>query len=161
MVEKPQVDLFEETDSVAVEDSYEESDESEVTEVMDAAIDTTVVMDAYYDDEVIDTAAVEEMQVVGEEEVGEEIEEVEATDEDAIDMKKMDKELKKLGKFMKKGLEDSSYEFQYTFPKKIKKVSLPKSNYKLSSDKKTIFLKYGFEEFSKEIKELNLNIEFE
>lgn len=158
VVEKPQVDLFEETDSVAVEDSYEESDESEVTEVMDAAIDTTVVMDTYYDDEVIDTAAVKEMQVAGE---GEEVEELEATDTDAMDMKKMEKEFKKLEKFMKKGLEDSSYEFQYTFPKKIKKVSLPKSNYKLSPDKKTIFLKYGFEEFSKKIKELNLNIEFE
>lgn len=158
VVEKPQADLLEETDSVAVEDSYEEIEE---TEVMDAAVDTTVVMDDYYDEEVIDTAAVEEMQVVGEEEVGEEVEELETTDAEAIDMKKMEKEFKKLQKFMKKGLEDSSYEFQYTFPKKIKKVSLPKSNYKLSPDKKTIFLKYGFEEFSKKIKELNLNIEFE
>ena len=77
------------------------------------------------------------------------------------DLKKMNKEFEKMGEMMKKGLEDSTYEFQYTFAKKIKKVSLKKSQYKLSEDKKTIFIKYQFEEFTKKIKDLNLSIEFE
>ncbi len=95
---------------------------------------------------------IEEMQS-GENSVEEEVSEA--------DLKKMNKEFEKMGEMMKKGLEDSTYEFQYTFAKKIKKVSLKKSQYKLSEDKKTIFIKYQFEEFTKKIKDLNLSIEFE
>lgn len=105
------------------------------------------------------------------EDVEEAVEEMEALESDEnpaeeevmseADIKKMNKEFEKMGEMMKEGLEDSAFEFQYTFVKKIKKVSIPKSSYKLSDDKKTIFIKYKFEDFTKKIKDLNLNIEFE
>lgn len=119
-------------------------------------------------EEVSDTAVYEhEMDTLRAEDYEEEDVEME-TDENEVeekmskeDIEKMNKEFAKIGEMMKKGMEESGFEFQYTFAKKIKKVSLSKSNYKLSEDKKTIFLKYNFETFSKKIKDLNLNIEFE
>lgn len=128
-----------------------------------------VVEDMEYDNETLDTIgpasvddAVENDTLSNEE--SEELkfddmeEDTEMSDED---IKKMNKDFEKMGELMKKGMEDSTFDFQYTFTKKIKKVSIPKSSYKLSDDKKTIFVKYKFEDFTKKIKDLNLNIEFE
>jgi len=135
-----------------VEKPYVE--EAEVIEEYEAIADS-VDYDMSNDTVVFDESeeVIEEMQSdensVEEEEVSE------------ADLKKMNKEFEKMGEMMEKGLEDSTYEFQYTFAKKIKKVSLKKSQYKLSEDKKTIFIKYQFEEFTKKIKDLNLSIEFE
>lgn len=154
VVQKPYVEeVVSEADSI-------NWDEMEMVEMVDSTVvDTTVVdslsMDSYYEDEIMDSSATEEI-ITDEDVANSELEK-----DEKVDMKKMDKEFKKMGKMMKKGMEDSAFEFQYTFAKKIKKVSLPKSSYKLSADKKTIFIKYKFEEFSKKIKDLNLNIEFE
>jgi hypothetical protein len=130
------------------------------------AVDTAAAV-ADYDYEMADSLAVdgaemEDMDASEEEDTAydEEVSEDDVEMSDA-DMKKMDEEFKKMGEMMKKGMEDSTFEFQYTFAKKIKSVSLKKSDYKLSDDKKTIFIKYKFEEFTKKIKDLNLNIEFE
>ncbi len=130
-----------------------------------------MVEDEIYD-EIIDTAAYEmPVDTLAIEdairETEEEIEEV-GTDKNVFeeemseaDIKKMEKDFKKMGELMKTAMEDSAYEFQYTFTKKIKSVSLPRSSYKLSDDKKTIFIKFKFEEFTKKVKDLNLNIDFE
>jgi hypothetical protein len=150
VTQKPYVEeAIVETDSLQWEDDMQE------VEIVDSTVVDSIADTDYYEEEFADSTAVEE--IITEEDV--ENSELEKGEE--VDMKKMNKEFKKMGKMMKKGLEDSGFEFQYTFPKKIKKVSLPKSSYKLSSDKKTIFLKYNFEEFTKKIKDLNLNIEFE
>lgn len=164
---------------------------SEVKYVFDGkSFSRTVVEKPYveeveeaYDEEVVDTAAAsvdydyesldssDSLDLKDIEEAGEEmeaLEEIESDENDAedeemskADMKKMNEEFEKMGEMMKKGLEDSAFEFQYTFAKRIKKVSLKKSDYKLSDDKKTIYIKYQLEEFTKKIKDLNLNIEFE
>lgn len=164
---------------------------SEVKYVFDGkSFSRTVVEKPYveeveeaYDEEAVDTAAAsvdydyesldssDSLDLKDIEEAGEEmeaLEEIESDENNAeeeemskADMKKMNKEFEKMGEMMKKGLEDSAFEFQYTFSKKIKKVSLKKSEYKLSDDKKTIYIKYQLEEFTKKIKDLNLNIEFE
>lgn len=137
-------------------DSIQWDDEMELVEMTDStAVDSAFVGDSYYEDEVIDSSAT--VEIITDEDVANS----ELEKEEEVDMKKVNKEFKKMGKMMKKGLEDSVFDFQYTFAKKIKKVSLPKSSYKLSADKKTIFIKYKFEEFTKKIKDLNLNIEFE
>lgn len=129
-----------------------------------------IIDEEVYDMEELDSTSAEsyEEEVVEElkdSESNEEItdEEVSADDVEMTeeDMKKMQEEFKKMGEMMEKGLKESSYNFQYTFAKKIKKVSLPKSSYKLSDDKKTIFITYQLEEFNKKIKNLNLDIEFE
>lgn len=147
VVIKPIVEeLVKETDSLL----YEEDMEYE--KVSDSTVVDSVAVDSYYEEEVSDSTAVEEIITD---------EDVENSEVEKIDTKKMEKEFKKMGKMMKKGLEDSAFDFQYTFAKKIKKVSLPKSSYKLSADKKTIFLHYKMEEFTKKIKDLNLIIEFE
>jgi hypothetical protein len=136
-------------------DSIQWDDEMELVEMTDStAVDSVYVGDSYYEDEVIDSTAT--VEIITDEDV-----ENSELEKEEVDMKKVNKEFKKMGKMMKKGLEDSAFDFQYTFAKKIKKVSLPKSSYKLSADKKTIFIKYKFEEFTKKIKDLNLNIEFE
>lgn len=133
----------------------EEADEEHDYEVVD-----TAAASVDYDFESSDSLAVEDVEgAVEEMESDENVSEEEEMSE--ADMKKMDEEFKKMGEMMKKGMEDSSFEFQYTFANKIKSVSLKKSDYKLSDDKKTIFIKYKFEEFTKKIKDLNLNIEFE
>lgn len=135
-------------------------DEMETEEMVDSTVvDTAVVdsisVDSYYEEEVMDSSATEEIIT------DEEVENSELEKGEEFDMKKMDKEFKKMGKIMKKGMKDSAFEFQYTFAKKIKKVSLPKSSYKLSADKKTIFIKYKFEEYIKKINDFQLDIEFE
>lgn len=137
-----------------VEEVVEEYDE----EVMDTAVATED-----YEFESADSLAVEDVEGAVEEMEEMESDENVAEEEEMskADMKKMNEEFEKMGEMMKKGLEDSAFEFQYTFAKKIKKVSLKKSDYKLSDDKKTIYIKYQLEEFTKKIKDLNLNIEFE
>lgn len=112
-----------------------------------------------YDEEAVDTAEAVVYDDVEEVESKENAEEdVEMTD---AELKKMEDDFKKMGELMKKGMDESYFNFQYSFPKKIKKVSLPKSSYKLSDDKKTIIIKYQMEEFTKNVKDLNLIIEFE
>ncbi len=135
----------------------------EVAEVYDEeAVDTAAASVDYDYETTVDTAAVEDIEI-SEDDTMEEAEEVSEEEEEMskADMKKMNEEFEKMGEMMKKGLEDSAFEFQYTFARKIKKVSLKKSDYKLSDDKKTIYIKYQLEEFTKKIKDLNLNIEFE
>lgn len=134
-----------------------------VEEVVEEEIFDEIIDTAAYEIPV-DTLAIEDAIREAEKEAIEEVE----TDENVVeeemseaDIKKMEKDFKKMGELMKTAMEDSAYEFQYTFTKKIKSVSLPKSSYKLSDDKKTIFIKYKFEEFTKKIKDLNLNIDFE
>ncbi len=142
-----------------VEKTYVE----EVEEAYDEeAVDTAAASVDYDYETTVDTAAVEDVEVYEGEELGDD-EEVSEEEEEMskADIKKMNEEFEKMGEMMKKGLEDSAFEFQYTFAKKIKKVSLKKSDYKLSDDKKTIYIKYQLEEFTKKIKDLNLNIEFE
>lgn len=148
VVEKPYVEEVEE----AYDEEAVDTAAASVDYDYETAVDTTVV----------DTAAVEDMEIYEGEDLGNE-EEVSEEEEEMskADMKKMNEEFEKMGEMMKKGLEDSAFEFQYTFAKKIKKVSLKKSDYKLSDDKKTIYIKYQLEEFTKKIKDLNLNIEFE
>lgn len=133
-------------EEVVVEEVYEEILDTAAYEM---PVDTLAIEDASieYDEEAIDEVESEENVV--EEEMSE------------ADIKKMEKDFKQMGEMMKKAMEDSAYEFQYTFTRKIKNVSLPKSSYKLSDDKKTIFIKYKFEEFTKKIKDLNLSIAFE
>ena len=135
------------------------------------AVEQKPYVESQYDDEAIDSIAeivdydvADSLAIEDVEEAVEEMEEMESEEEEEMskeEIKKMNKDFEKMGEMMKKGLEDSAFEFQYTFAKKIKKVSLKKSDYKLSDDKKTIFIKYNFEEFTKKIKDLNLNIEFE
>lgn len=148
VVEKPYVE--------EVEEAYDEEAVDTAAANVDYDYETTV------DTTVVDTAAVEDVEVYEGEDLGDD-EEVSEEEEEMskADMKKMNEEFEKMGEMMKKGLEDSAFEFQYTFAKKIKKVSLKKSDYKLSDDKKTIYIKYQLEEFTKKIKDLNLNIEFE
>lgn len=141
VVEKP---IVEELEEVYEEEVYEEDALPDTTgeEVIEELKDTTIVYDDF-------------------EEMESEESESEAPEMSKEEMKKMNAEFKKMGEMMEKGLKESYYNFQYTFPKKIKKVSLPKSSYKLSDDKKTIFIKYQFEEFTKKVKNLNLDIELE
>lgn len=140
---------------VAEMDSIQWEDEMELAEMTDSTMVDSIAVDSYYEEEVMDSTATDEIIT------DEDVENSELDKGEEVDMKKMDKEFKKMGKMMKKGMEDSFFEFQYTFANKIKKVSLPKSSYKLSDDKKSIYIKYKFEEFTKKVKDLNLNIEFQ
>jgi len=135
--------------------------EKPIVEYDYVVVDTTAASEDYEIDS--DTMSYDESEEVVYEDTEEadEVEEAEADEMSKKEMKKMNEDFEKMGKMMEQGLKDSAFEFQYTFAKKIKKVSLKKSDYKLSADKKTIFIKYQLEEFTKKIKDLNLNIEFE
>jgi hypothetical protein len=150
VVEKPFVE-----EEIVEADTLQWEEDFQSVEMTDAISVDTLVGESFNEEEVMDSKATDEI-ITDEDVENSELEKVEE-----VDMKKMNKQFKKMGKMMKKGMEDSTFEFQYTFTKKIKKVSLPKSSYKLSKDNKTIFLKYKFEEFSKKIKDLNLILEFE
>lgn len=153
--QKPYVEeVVAEMDSIQREDEMELAEMTDSTMVDSIAMDS-IAVDSYYEEEVMDSTATDEIIT------DEDVENSELEKGEEVDIKKMNKEFKKMGKMMKKGMEDSVFEFQYTFANKIKKVSLPKSSYKLSDNKKSIFIKYKFEEFTKKIKDLNLNIEFE
>lgn len=141
VIEKP---VVEELEEAYEEEVYEEELVSDYSgeNVIEELKDTTIVNEGF--DEVEYEEAVSEDIEMSEEE-----------------MKKLDEEFKKMGELMEKGMKESAFEFKYTFTKQIKKVSLPKSQYKLSDDKKTIFMKYEIEEFTKKIKNLNFEIVFE
>ncbi|CAM4409314.1 hypothetical protein [Flavobacterium terrigena] len=141
-----------------VESQYDEEVIDSAAEIVDFDYESMDTLNLK--DKEIESSEVSQSDEVNDMEYDEEVSE-EEEEMSKEEIKKMNKEFEKMGEMMKEGLEDSTFDFQYTFAKKIKKVSLPKSNYKLSDDKKTIFIKYKFDEFTKKIKELNLNIEFE
>lgn len=136
-----------------VEEMYEEIVDTAAYEIPADTVLAIEDANVEYSEEAIEEVETEENVVEEENAIEEEMSEA--------DLKKMEKDFKKMGEMMTKAMEDSAYEFQYTFTRKIKNVSLSKSSYKLSDDKKTIFIKYKFEEFTKKIKDLNLSIAFE
>lgn len=125
------------------EDMYEDSDTTAYVE------DSTYVYEDYADSTMVDTAYVEEYS-------DEEVVEEKAS---KADLKKMNKEFKKVGKIMEKGFKDSKYVLEYTFPRRIKSVSV--KNYKLSKDKKTIVITFPIDEYMKAPEKLSFTIELE
>ena len=126
------------------EDMYEDTDTTAYVE------DSTYVYEDYADSTMVDTAYVEEYsdeEVIEEEKVSK------------ADLKKMNKEFKKVGKVMEKGFKDSKYVLEYTFPRRIKTVSV--KNYKLSKDKKTVFITFPIDEYMKAPEKLSFTIELE
>jgi hypothetical protein len=71
----------------------------------------------------------------------------------------MNKEFKKVGEVMEKGFKDSKYVLEYTFPRRIKTVSV--KNHKLSKDKKTVFITFPIDEYMKAPEKLSFTIELE
>jgi hypothetical protein len=132
------------TSAYESEDMYEDSDTTAYVE------DSTYVYEDYADSTMVDTAYVEEYsdeEVLEEEKVSK------------ADLKKMNKEFKKVGKVMEKGFKDSKYVLEYTFPRRIKTVSV--KNYKLSKDKKTVFITFPIDEYMKTPEKLSFTIELE
>ncbi|MBC5834569.1 hypothetical protein G6N05_08860 [Flavobacterium sp. F372] len=125
------------------EDMYEDSDTTAYVE------DSTYVYEDYADSTSVD--------VVDDEEYVEEVEEEKEMSK--ADLKKMNKEFKQIGKLTGKALKDSKYVLEYTFPRKIKTVSV--KNYKLSKDKKTIFISFSIEDYIKAPERLSFTIELE
>lgn len=126
------------------EEMYEDTDTTAYVE------DSTYVYEDYADSTMVDTAYVEEYsdeEVIEEEKVSK------------ADLKKMNKEFKKVGKVMEKGFKDSKYVLEYTFPRRIKTVSV--KNYKLSKDKKTVFITFPIDEYMKAPEKLSFTIELE
>lgn len=139
-------------DTTVVEDAiYEnESDGVEVTDTVAYVEDSTYVYEDYADSTMVDTAYVEDYsdeEVIEEEEVSK------------ADLKKMNNEFKKVGKVMEKGFKDSKYVLEYTFPRRIKTVSV--KNHKLSKDKKTVFITFPIDEYMKAPEKLSFTIELE
>lgn len=126
------------------EDMYEDSDTTAYVE------DSTYVYEDYADSTMVDTAYVDEYS-------DEEL--VEENETSKADLKKMNKEFKKVGKIMEKGFKDSKYVLEYTFPRRIKSVSV--KNYKLSKDKKTIVITFPIDEYMKAPEKLSFTIELE
>ena len=126
------------------EDMYEDSDTTAYVE------DSTYVYEDYADSSMVDTAYVDEYS-------DEEL--VEENETSKADLKKMNKEFKKVGKIMEKGFKDSKYVLEYTFPRRIKSVSV--KNYKLSKDKKTIVITFPIDEYMKAPEKLSFTIELE
>ena len=60
---------------------------------------------------------------------------------------------------MEKGFKDSKYILEYTFPRRIKSVSV--KSYKLSKDKKTIFINFPIDDYLKAPEKLSFTIELE
>lgn len=114
--------------------------------------DSTYVYEDYADSTLVDTADVAEYE--------EEVEEAEEEKEmSKADLKKMNKEFKQIGKLTEKAFKDSKYVLEYTFPRRIKTVSVKK--YKLSKDKKTIFITFSIDEYIKSPENLSFTIELE
>lgn len=132
------------TSSYENEDMYEDSDTTAYVE------DSTYVYEDYADSSMVDTAYVDEYS-------DEEL--VEENETSKADLKKMNKEFKKVGKIMEKGFKDSKYVLEYTFPRRIKSVSV--KNYKLSKDKKTIVITFPIDEYMKAPEKLSFTIELE
>jgi hypothetical protein len=131
------------TSAYESEDMYEDSDTTAYVE------DSTYVYEDYADSTSVD--------VVDDEEYVEEVEEEKEMSKS--DLKKMNKEFKQIGKLTGKALKDSKYVLEYTFPRKIKTVSV--KNYKLSKDKKTIFISFSIEDYIKAPERLSFTIELE
>ncbi|WP_329805734.1 hypothetical protein [Flavobacterium facile] len=132
------------TSAYESEDMYEDSDTTAYVE------DSTYVYEDYADSTMVDTAYVEDYsdeEVIEEEKVSK------------ADLKKMNKEFKKVGKVMEKGFKDSKYVLEYTFPRRIKTVSV--KNHKLSKDKKTVFITFPIDEYMKAPEKLSFTIELE
>ncbi|MES2862609.1 MAG: hypothetical protein V4666_00675 [Bacteroidota bacterium] len=127
----------------------EYSEESDSIAVLDESLeDSTYVYDDYADSTMVDSVAVEgDFDADSGEEMSK------------ADLKKMNKELKQVGKLMEKGFKDSKYVLEYTFPRRIKKVSA--KNYKLSKDKKTVVLSFPIDEFVKSPEKLSFTVELE
>ncbi len=139
-------------DTSAIEEAANEYEEAlyENTDTVAYVEDSTYVYDDYADSTMVDTTEVEEYL----DEDTEEDQEV-----SKADLKKMNKEFKKVGKVMEKGFKDSKYVLEYTFPRRIKTVSV--KNYKLSKDKKTIFITYPIDDYLKAPERLIFTIELE
>ena len=139
-------------DTSAIEEAANEYEEAlyENTDTVAYVEDSTYVYDDYADSTMVDTTEVEEYL----DEDTEEDQEV-----SKADLKKMNKEFKKVGKVMEKGFKDSKYVLEYTFPRRIKTVSV--KNYKLSKDKKTIFITYPIDDYLKAPEKLSFTIELE
>lgn len=132
------------TSAYESEDMYEDADTTAYVE------DSTYVYEDYADSTMVDTAYVEEYsdeEVIEDEKVSK------------ADLKKMNKEFKKVGKVMEKGFKDSKYVLEYTFPRRIKTVSV--KNHKLSKDKKTVFITFPIDEYMKSPEKLSFTIELE
>lgn len=132
------------TSAYESEDMYEDTDTTAYVE------DSTYVYEDYADSTMVDTAYVEEYsdeEVIEDEKVSK------------ADLKKMNKEFKKVGKVMEKGFKDSKYVLEYTFPRRIKTVSV--KNHKLSKDKKTVFITFSIDEYMKSPEKLSFTIELE
>lgn len=136
---------------IVVDTSAYESDENfyEDTDSVAYLEDSTYVYEDYADSTIVDTTAVEEYY---EEETVEE-------ETSKADLKKMNKEFKKIGKLTQKALKESKYVLEYTFPRRIKTVSV--KNYKLSNDKKTVFITFPIDEYVKAPEKLSFTIELE
>ena len=139
-------------DTSAIEEAANEYEEAlyENTDTVAYVEDSTYVYDDYADSTMVDTTEVEEYL----DEDTEEDQEV-----SKADLKKMNKEFKKVGKVMEKGFKDSKYVLEYTFPRRVKTVSV--KNYKLSKDKKTIFITYPIDDYLKAPEKLSFTIELE
>lgn len=143
-------------DTAVVEDAiYEnESDSMEVTDTVAYVEDSTYVYEDYADSTMVDTTNVEEYSE------GESIEDGTAEKEmSKAEMKKMNKEFKKIAKQSEKALKDSKYVLEYTFPRRIKTVSV--KNHKLSKDKKTVFITFPIDDYIKSPEKLSFTIELE
>ena len=139
-------------DTSAIEEAANEYEEAlyENTDTVAYVEDSTYVYDDYTDSTMVDTTDVEEYL----DEDAEEEKEV-----SKADLKKMNKEFKKVGKVMEKGFKDSKYILEYTFPRRIKSVSV--KSYKLSKDKKTIFINFPIDDYLKAPEKLSFTIELE
>mgnify|MGYP003600886680 FL=1 len=139
-------------DTSAIEEAANEYEEAlyENTDTVAYVEDSTYVYDDYADSTMVDTTEVEEYL----DEDTEEDQEV-----SKADLKKMNKEFKKVGKVMEKGFKDSKYVLEYTFPRRIKSVSV--KSYKLSKDKKTIFINFPIDDYLKAPEKLSFTIELE
>ena len=142
-------------DTSAIEEAANEYEEAlyENTDTVAYVEDSTYVYDVY--DDYADSTMVDTTEV--EEYLDEDTEEDQEVSK--ADLKKMNKEFKKVGKVMEKGFKDSKYVLEYTFPRRIKTVSV--KNYKLSKDKKTIFITYPIDDYLKAPEKLSFTIELE
>ena len=126
----------------------------EVTDTVAYVEDSTYVYEDYADSTMVDTTNVEEYSE------GESIEDGTAEKEmSKAEMKKMNKEFKKIAKQSEKALKDSKYVLEYTFPRRIKTVSV--KNHKLSKDKKTVFITFPIDDYVKSPEKLSFTIELE
>ena len=138
-------------DTSVVEDAANDYEEAmyENTDTVAYTEDSTYVYDDYADSTAVDTT---DAEMYLEEETGEK-------EMSKADIKKMNKEFKKIGKLSEKALKESKYVLEYTFPRRIKTVSV--KNYKLSKDKKTVFITFPIDDYLKAPEKLSFSIELE